>query len=305
MIGTETGEDGGIDAERLGLFFGVLLALALGVVAVGLASGIGVLPLLGPYMFTPAAAAVVVRYRRDLSWRALGVRVGRVRWLGLAVVAVLALVGATLAISLVVPGVAFDPGADPISGITLPPGLPGLAATLVLAVALGATVNAVFALGEELGWRGYLLWELAPLGFWRASLAIGAVWGLWHAPAIIAGYNYPNYPVVGVAAMTVATVAFAPVYTYVVVRARSVIPAALFHGVFNGSAGVVLAYAVTDGPALRELVASPVGAAGILAFLLADVAIAVAGPPTLERSFRAPDEGDGDGDGGVGVGVRR
>ncbi len=41
--------------------------------------------------------------------------------------------------------------------------------------------------GEEFAWRGFIQTKLAPLGFWRASAAIGAFWSLWHIPLAI-GY---------------------------------------------------------------------------------------------------------------------
>ena len=49
----------------------------------------------------------------------------------------------------------------------------------------GITINAVVAFGEELMWRGFLLKELKGKGIWRASLIIGSIWGIWHAPLII------------------------------------------------------------------------------------------------------------------------
>ena len=61
----------------------------------------------------------------------------------------------------------------------------------------GPTINAIVALGEELGWRGLLMHELKSLGFWRSSFAIGFFWGLWHLPMIVNGYNYPGYPILG------------------------------------------------------------------------------------------------------------
>jgi len=75
------------------------------------------------------------------------------------------------------------------------------------------------------------------------------------------------------------------VYTYLVIRSESVIAAALLHGVFNGSAGLVVAYAVTDDPGFGELVASPVGVAGVLAFGLAALGIALIGTPSISREF--------------------
>ncbi|WP_058364944.1 CPBP family intramembrane glutamic endopeptidase [Haloparvum sedimenti] len=281
-----------IDRDRLGLFVGVLIAAAVLLVAAARALGVSTVALAPVYMFSPLVAGLVVCLRHDVGVREVGLRVGRPPWLLAAPFVALGLVGVTLAVAVAVPGVAFDPTGDPLPGVGLPAGPLGVAAALGLALALGATVNAVFAFGEEFGWRGYLLWELAPLGFWRASLGVGALWGVWHAPVIAAGYNYPSFPTVGVAVMTLACIAFSPVYTFLVVRAESAIAAALLHGVFNGSAGLVLVYAAASNVRLAELVASPVGAAGMAAFGLAAVAIALRGAPTLDRSFAAGDRTD-------------
>jgi membrane protease YdiL (CAAX protease family) len=42
----------------------------------------------------------------------------------------------------------------------------------------GVTIGAVFAFGEEYGWRGYLLPKLLPLGEFRASLLVGVILGV-------------------------------------------------------------------------------------------------------------------------------
>ena len=279
-----------LDRRRLGVFVGVLIAAAAALVAVSTLADVSPIALAPAYMFSPLVAGLVVTFTSDdLSLSTVGLRVGRPRWLAAAVVSALALVGLTLALALAVPGIGLETGVDPIPGLELPGGIAGVVAALALAVALGATVNAVFAFGEEFGWRGYLLWELAPLGFWKASLAIGTLWGLWHAPVIAAGYNYPDFPLVGVGLMTAACIAFSPVYTYLTIRAESVIAAALLHGVFNGSAGLVVAYAATGDAVRGQLVANPVGAAGIAAFGLAALAIAAPGPPALTETF--PDRG--------------
>lgn len=271
-----------IDNRRLGLYIGILVGFA--VILSGAAQLLDTSPVaLAPaYMFTPLVAGLFVTWRHDIPRTAIGLQLGRGRWLAVAAIAALPLVGLTLALAIAIPGVAFEP-TDPLPGMPLPSGPVGLLATVAIVLGLGTTVNAAFALGEEVGWRGYLLWELAPLGFWRASAGIGALWGLWHAPVIVAGYNYPSFPVAGVVAMSVATLAYSPVYTYLVVKAESVLAAAFLHGVFNASAGVVIAFAVTDDAVLDELVASPVGAAGVVAFGLAALAIALVGAPTLSR----------------------
>ena len=275
----------GPERDRLALFVGFLVFFAAALLVAARITNLSTITIAPVYMFSPMVAGLAVCFRRDIPLSDVGLRVGRFRWLAVAAVVALPLVGLTLTFAVTVPGVGFDPSVDIVPGLDLPPGLPGLVATFGIVLVLGATVNAIFAFGEEFGWRGYLLWELAPWGFWRASFAIGALWGVWHAPVIVAGYNYPSFPVVGIAVMTIACLSFSPVYTYLVVRAKSVFAAALLHGVFNGSAGLVIAYAVTDSAVLDELIASPVGAAGVLAFGLAAVGIALTGTPSLTREF--------------------
>lgn len=273
------------DRSRLTLFVSILVVLAVALYVVSGITAMSPIALAPAYMFSPMIAGLVVCFRRDIPLSVVGLRIGRVRWLAVAAVIALPLVGLTLLIAVAVPGVGFDPTANPTPGVGLPSGVLGVVATFGLVLGLGATVNAVFAFGEEFGWRGYLLWELAPWGFWKASAAIGALWGVWHAPVIVAGYNYPSFPVIGVVAMTIACLSFSPVYTYLVLRSESVLAAALLHGVFNGSAGLVIAYAVADDAVLSELVASPVGVAGVIAFGLAAVGIALSGTPSLTREF--------------------
>jgi membrane protease YdiL (CAAX protease family) len=272
------------DRSRLRLFVGILVVFAVGLHLVSRVAEVSPIVLAPAYMFSPMVAGLVVCIRRDVPLAAAGLRIGRVRWLVVAALIALPLIGLTFAVAVAVPGVGFDPTANPIPGLELPSGFLGVLATFGLVLGLGTTVNALFAFGEEFGWRGYLLWELAPWGFWKASFAIGALWGVWHTPVVVAGYNYPSFPVIGVVAMTIACLSFSPVYTYLVIRAESVIAAALLHGVFNGSAGLVIAYAVTDGAVLSELIASPVGVAGVIAFGLAAAGIALS-RPSLTRGF--------------------
>lgn len=42
------------------------------------------------------------------------------------------------------------------------------------------------AFGEELGWRGYLLPSLLPIGRRKALLLHGVIWGVWHWPLLFA-----------------------------------------------------------------------------------------------------------------------
>ncbi|SDD42006.1 CPBP family intramembrane glutamic endopeptidase [Natrinema hispanicum] len=149
--------------------------------------------------------------------------------------------------------------------------VPPIVLFVVQGLVAGLTINALAALGEELGWRGLLLAELSPLGFWRVSGITGVVWGIWHAPIILQGHNFPDAPVVGVIMMSVWTVAASPVFTYLTVRAQSVLAAAFFHGTFNAVGWFSLVYLT----GATNLVIAPVGIAGIGAAILATSACVV------------------------------
>ena len=117
--------------------------------------------------------------------------------------------------------------------------LPLVPIVLVQALVVGALMNSVLTLTEELGWRGYLhgLWRAS--GFWRTSLATGVIWGVWHAPAIyLFGHNYPTEPVLGVGLFAVFCVLLAPIMTLVRDRGKSVWAAGILHGTLNAVAGV-------------------------------------------------------------------
>jgi uncharacterized protein len=94
-------------------------------------------------------------------------------------------------------------------------------------------VNSLFGLGEEWGWRGYLLPRLMPLGKVKAYLLLGVIWGLWHAPLIFVGFNYPGYPLLGVLMMIGLTLAIGIYMNELTLRYRSAILAGWIHGVFN------------------------------------------------------------------------
>ena len=232
------------------------------------------------YMWSPAVSAVIVQLRRRESVRdTCGLRTGRLRWVVFAWLAPLFVLAFTIAIGLSFPDVSFstdyalflsDLGlseAQVEENIALLEGLPvpPVLFFIVQGLLAGATINAVAALGEELGWRGLLLSELSPLGFWGVSAVTGFVWGVWHAPIVAQGHNFPEVPLLGIVVMTVWTVTASPVFTYLTVRARSVLAATFFHGTFNAIAGFSLIYLVGAG----NLLLLPVGVAGIGAAVFA------------------------------------
>jgi hypothetical protein len=124
-------------------------------------------------------------------------------------------------------------GADPSQ---MPPASQFLPLMLLATLFLTPFINGLFGFGEELGWRGYLLPKLMPLGKTKAYLLLGAIWGLWHAPLILVGFNYPGYPLLGVLWMIGMVTALGIYMNEMTLRHRSSILAGWMHGLFNSQA---------------------------------------------------------------------
>ncbi|HEY2031424.1 MAG TPA: CPBP family intramembrane glutamic endopeptidase [Myxococcales bacterium] len=85
-----------------------------------------------------------------------------------------------------------------------------------IVVILAAVVLSTPAqVGEELGWRGYLLPRIARrLGFARASLVVGVIWALWHLPQFFLSsadtyqQSFPLWTLEIVALLWLAAIAF-------------------------------------------------------------------------------------------------
>lgn len=111
-----------------------------------------------------------------------------------------------------------------------------LPAMFLASLFIGPMINGIFGFGEEFGWRGYLLPKLMPLGKFKAYTIVGVIWGLWHAPLIVVGFNYTGYPILGIMGMVGMTTALSIYMNELTLRNRSSILAGWIHGAFNGQA---------------------------------------------------------------------
>lgn len=102
-----------------------------------------------------------------------------------------------------------------------------------LLVGLGKSL--LFAMGEELGWRGLLTpLMIRRLGFWRGNLLIGILWAVYHFPAILfAGYARSAHQLYGMSVFTVTVILLTVFLGASRVLSGSVWPAALFHACHN------------------------------------------------------------------------
>ncbi len=242
-----------------------------------------------PYMLFPALGALVAERRRGARVRSsLAIRFRPNTWWIVGWLGALAVAWLAVACALLLPGVHFIHSSSEIldalpAGLVKDPAmlaqvkeklahLPRLvfvATTSAQALVAGATVNALAAFGEELGWRGYLQRAVSKAGFWKGSWLVGLVWGLWHGALIIQGYNYPEHPRAGIALMTVLTVLLAPLFAAVRLRGRSVIASSIAHGTVNATAGIP-AFLVLGG---NDITKGITGVAGFVALAVANVVL--------------------------------
>ena len=250
-------------------------------------------------MFTPAIAAVLtLKLVERRGWREL-VDVLRLRlvqpptrfltWLGLAAAVIYLFVFASLATSTLLGRFPFDPSMGGIAGLPgLPPGLPAylLGVIMLLSALLNGAINTIPAAGEEIGWRGFLFPRLQErVGATGAVLIGGVIWGLWHAPIVLLGYNYPLHPVLGLIAMCGMCVLVNGALAWVCQRSGSVWPAAYGHGVLNALLGSAIIVFARPGASVDTLAGTLLGWSGwfvpalVVVVLLARRAYAPRGAP--------------------------
>jgi membrane protease YdiL (CAAX protease family) len=93
------------------------------------------------------------------------------------------------------------------------------------------------SLGEELGWRGFLLNYLLPHGNRKAVVISGVIWALWHTPMIVLlGFGYGSHWAWGGLLHFVMVTSLGIWFGKIWVKTKSTLLIAFLHGVFNAHA---------------------------------------------------------------------
>jgi membrane protease YdiL (CAAX protease family) len=228
------------------LISGTGITLAIALVALG-------------YMWAPALANILTRIITKEGWKnsqlSPNLTKGWPAWIAAWLLpAVLTLLGA-LVYFVVFPD-QFDPelgvlgqmlaAAEAQTGQAVPFS-PWMVALIQLGVGIviAPIINSLFTFGEEFGWRGYLQPKLMALGYRKAMLLLGVIWGVWHWPAIAMGHNfgfgYWGAPWSGILMMIWFTTTAGVILGWLTLRGGSVWPAVIGHAAINGiaAAGVL------------------------------------------------------------------
>ena len=105
----------------------------------------------------------------------------------------------------------------------------------IIAFMLLATIEVIRAsattLGEEIGWRGFFIYELRKvLSFTGVSIFSGLIWSFWHWPLLV---YYSNNILLEFTTFTIVIVSMSFIMTYYTFKSKSLWPAVIFHAVSN------------------------------------------------------------------------
>lgn len=119
-------------------------------------------------------------------------------------------------------------------------GIVGINQTLVIIVmvflllTVGVIKNLGSTLGEEIGWRGFLIFELRKvMSFKSLAIVSGLIWAIWHFPLINLMYGRGENLVLHIGAFTIMIIGISVILAYYTFKSNSLWPAAVYHSIHN------------------------------------------------------------------------
>jgi uncharacterized protein len=205
-----------------------------------------------PGAFAPAIAAVIVRRwitREGFADAALRINIRAWRYylvallLPLAVVLVICALASALSIGrpdFSIQHALLGLSAGRASTSKIPQDLIGI---LILPQLLVTAVIVTPVLwGEEFGWRGYLQPRLFPGRPLAAAVVTGLIWGVWHFPLILRGYDFPDSPWLGALIFPVSAILLSIIFGWLKERVGSIWVTSLAHASTNAVGGSLLLF---------------------------------------------------------------
>lgn len=97
----------------------------------------------------------------------------------------------------------------------------------------GVPLATLVTWGEEFGWRGYLQRRLFASSPVLAPVATGLIWGFWHYPLIMLGYEHYEDRYVGLLVFPVCTVMLSIIFGWLRSETGSIWASSVAHGATN------------------------------------------------------------------------
>ena len=194
-------------------------------------------------MWAPGIAAMLTRLITQRNLRGMGWKPRTPALLGLAYVLPLLY---ALPVYLVAWGM--DLGAFAPDKWQVQEGQTALTGVLLIASA-GLIGTLISGTGEEIGWRGLLVPELARItSFRNTALISGLIWAVWHMPLVLgANYRGEGTPLAySVVCFTLMVLALSFLMAWITLRSGSLWPAALLHAAHNLFVQSIFDYATVE-----------------------------------------------------------
>jgi uncharacterized protein len=209
-------------------------------------------------MWCPAAAALAtcVLFRIDVRTLGWGWRPVRFEVLGYFLPLLYAL-PVYVVVWIAIPGsfalAAFEKAAAASLNMPSSPHFATFGLMIPMLATLGVIGSVANALGEEIGWRGFLLPRLTgQFGFTFGCVVSGLIWATWHYPGLLwSDYNAGTNPAYALTCFTLMVTANAFIMGWLRLKSGSLWPCALLHASHN-----LFIQAILDGitaPAGRSL----------------------------------------------------
>lgn len=105
---------------------------------------------------------------------------------------------------------------------------------IFLLLTVGVIKNLGSTLGEELGWRGFFIFELRKVMSFKAlAIVSGIIWAVWHFPIINLIYGRGENLLLHMGAFTIMIIGISVILAYYTFKSNSLWPAVLYHSVQN------------------------------------------------------------------------
>jgi uncharacterized protein len=146
----------------------------------------------------------------------------------------------------------------------------GIIVVFLINIVLGGIINAGIFMGEELGWRGFLIPRLLTLVKPKYAFLIGGfIWGVWHMVMIYQGLNYPGHFLFGIPMMIVFCSIVGIIIQYFYFKSGSIFAAVLSHSTIN-KAAMSMSFLI-DKDNFNTLIYGPTGIIGLAIFAIVAV----------------------------------
>jgi len=109
-----------------------------------------------------------------------------------------------------------------------------IAVMIFLLLTVGVIKNLGSTLGEEIGWRGFLIFELRKvMSFKSLAIVSGIIWAIYHFPIINLMYGSGENLLLHLSAFTIMIIGISVILAYYTFKSNSLWPATVYHSVHN------------------------------------------------------------------------